>query len=107
MSTKTKSTKRQSDDLRMVFFKTDEDYFKARALIREGKIPEFIDYTVATLKAVSLLGKRGIRFREVSAPVNKSDLTPKQREDIRDNRANLLKIKSLDLTFFVNRKSEE
>ncbi|MDO8486296.1 MAG: hypothetical protein Q7S77_01185 [Candidatus Staskawiczbacteria bacterium] len=105
MSTKAKSIKKKRNDLRMVFFKTGEDGEKARDLIREKKVPQFIDYNVTTLKAISLLEKEGVKFKAIKKPINTSDLTPEQREDVRDRRAKLIKIKSLDLIFFFEAQS--
>ncbi len=100
MSTKVKSTKTRNDDLRMVFYKTWEDFMKAVILRRDGKIPKITRSIVIPLKMVSLLKKKGVEFRKVVAPIAISDLTSQQKEDLKNKKAKLIKIESLNLIFF-------
>ena len=105
MSVLTNSAETQIDDLRMVFFETREDDRKAIILIRDGKVPKFMPYGITSLKAISLFGKEGVKFKEIKKPINISDLTPEQREDVKNKKAKLIKIEELDLLFFFEAKN--
>ena len=106
MSTKSKSTKRQSN-LRMVFLEGWEDFLKITRLIREGKITRPADPNFMSLKTVSLLEKEGVKFRRVLKPIAMSDLTLEQKEDLKNKRANLVKNQNTNLSFFVKYKPED
>ena len=73
---------------------------KAVILRRDGKIPKITRSIVIPLKMVSLLEKKGVKFRKVVAPIAISDLTSEQKEDLKNNKAKLIKIKYLNLIFF-------
>ena len=101
MSTRTKSTKIKSDDLRMVFLKKGE-YLKVQRLIREGKVPR-TNLVFIPLKIVSLLEKEGVEFGAILEPIETSDLTLQQREDLKNKKAILMRSERDGPIFFVKK----
>ncbi len=89
MSTMANFAQVQSKNFRLVFF-VSRDEFKKALQTKELYAMPYVRgpcSLVVPVKIVSLFKKRGVKIHQVLKPINKAELTPEQREDVKKKKA--------------------
>ncbi len=109
MSSVPHQTEVQNKDLRMLFFFSTEEFHKVAPLFQEVKELRYITHEIGQCslivptKTVPLFKARSLKFH-VLKPINETDLTLKEVNDLKKGKADLYRFRQTDLFFFVNTK---
>lgn len=104
MSTLVNHTQTQKKNFRMVFFISKEESDKAMQLEELYAVPWSIGpfSLIVPAKTVSLLRKKDLKIKAVLKPINRTDLTPEQYEDMKNRKA--LVWTSHTINFFIDKE---